>query len=291
MNLKSKRVVLTIPLLPNDIALDAILDNVSFTVLYSNKLCKYNLDSEIIFEYDFENEIVDGKILVKEGLIFIQDQINSVLTIISKNDNINSDNESAFYSRRFEISKFTIDPSCKVLVGIKDKEILIFDILSGNLLETIITNKQLVDVAILDNFKFLSVLDMDSHIHLLSNCSHFNSVMNRLVFGMTASTLKIPIIKKETNFYKDLMIYKSSNVENDHELIIKGLSQDETKSLLKLISENMKTDFFNSQKLLNKVLLYKNSMISSEDIEIINVSVNEKLKEIEDDVLRGLSSL
>lgn len=312
MNIKSKRVVLVLPIPQDNEAIDAWLDNYSFTVLFSNKMCKYNLKSEILFQCDLTKNIKDGSLYCYGKLYFITDY--SILTVISHEDRFNTRTSDKYnvgvgYDRKvsetnpnrndmdsivlrtFEVSRFTVDSSCKVLVGIKDANILIFDVLTGNLLETIPTNKILVDVVILDSFKFICVLDSNSQIHLLSNLSHFNSTIDSSILGTTVIPQEISIVKKEGNFYKDLMLYKSFASTADHDLVLKGLTRPEVKELLGIIRGNIQKDFFASQRLLNKLLLYKNGIIEASDLIEIKEEVNRKLKEIEENVLKSIGAL
>lgn len=286
MNLKSKRIVLTFPISSDDIVLDAIFNNNSFTVLYSNKIVQYCLESKLIFEYNLEIALSKGSLRVNKELYFVMNYEKDELLVISplKNDNY------VFNIRKFNISKYVIDDFCKILIGINKNSVLVFDILSGNQLEVIETNKTLIDVAILDNLKFIALLDSDSHVHILSK-QYFSSNINDVIYGTSKSILEVPMIKKESNFYKDLMIYKSYSNTSDYDLIIRGLNKDEVKELLQIIKKNLKTDFFSSQKLLNKILLYKNSLISKADIFEIKESVDQKLKEIEECVLKGINNL
>ncbi|ELA42287.1 uncharacterized protein VICG_00687 [Vittaforma corneae ATCC 50505] len=314
MNLVSKRVVLALPVPLGKEVIDACLDNYSLTVLFSNTMCKYNLDMDVIFQYELPKSIKSGRLDCYDKLYFIND--HSMLTVISHEDclskkaengcNIGNNNTTEYNRdipkaksngmnsivfRTFDITKFTVDSSCNVLVGIKHTEILIFDISTGNLLETISTNKNLIDIAILDNFKFICALDSDSQIHLLSNLSHFNATTDSSTLSATITSYEVPVVKKESNFYKDLVLYKSFTSKTDHDLVLKGLTKLEVKELLEIIRKNIQKDFFASQKLLNKLLLYKNSIIEATDLIEIKEEVNRKFKEIEENILKSIGML
>lgn len=289
MNLKSKRVVLTHNINPGETVIDGFLDGASFSILYSNQICKYDFSSKVLFQYALPHSVESGNLQVcQETFFVVQKKIPRLTVIFTDVQGLDATNVSV---REFEISSFSIDPSCKIIVGIKEMDILIFDILSGNLLERIITNKMLAGVAILDNIKFICVLDSESQVHLLSNLYHIGCITRFDIQETAEVPLKISIAKKESNFYRDLMLYKSFSTTSDHDLIIKGLTESEVKEMLAIVMKNIDNDFFSSQKLLNKILLYKSSIIDQQDLIEIKGKVDEKLRILENTVLKGIGYL
>lgn len=286
MNLKSKRVICTLKHESNDNvsvnALSGILENDSFTLLTTNSIQSYDFNCKMIFNYKLEQNLTKGTLEKHENMFFISNQ-DSNLTVISLDS-------TPAISRTFDVDQYAV--SSRVLVGISNNLIKIFDIPTGSLIDTIETNKCLKSIALLDDFKFVAILDSNSSVHILSNQSHFNSIVNMKASGTSKSQIKIPVIKKESNFYKDLVIYKNFNSStNDLETLIKTMSKDEIKQMLEMIKANIKTEFFESQKILSKILLYKSKMIESEDIKEIYSEVEVKLKEIEENVLTSIGYL
>ncbi|KAM0680755.1 WD repeat-containing protein 36 [Glugoides intestinalis] len=309
MNIKSKRVVLTMPIEKKDKAIDACIENKYFTVLFSDRICRFNFLLEIIYKVSLKKEISTGKIEKNNKMYFVTDHSDPKypkLTVISeesKFSDISSDDTQASQvlnekhvevsqlKREFNISKFIIDPSGRVIVGIIENEVLIFDISTGSLLDTISSNKNLVDVAILDNMKFIAVLDSNSQLHLLSNLSHFNLIKNSSIFEASYYGLDVSLTKIESTFYKDLMLYKSFDSKADTDLVLKGLSKEEVEELLVIIRKNIKKDVFNIQKVLRKLLLYKASFIEPESIAEIKEEVEKKTKEMEESLLKSMGYL
>lgn len=287
MNIKSKRVILTHPLPSDEETIDGCLDNSFFTVLTSKRLTKYNLKCEVMFEYPVKNEIKTGSLRRCQDLYFILDSERTILTVVSS-ENVSSAGEAL--TREFPLSKFSLDPACKVIVGIHEKDVFIYDIMTGSLIEKISTSVELADVAVLDGFKFIALLDARSGVHLLSNLAHFGASHGSTVTGVAAGLTNIPVVKKESSFYKELVLYKSFAAA-DHDLVLRGLTKEEVKELLELITNNIEKDFFNSQKLLNRLLLYKSRLIEPCDISKIKAVVNRKLAEIEENVLRSVGEL
>lgn len=284
MNIKSKRVVCTLKLEEMSVVVSGDLDNDSFILLFSDKIQTYDFDLKLISNIDLSNNFSGSSISKQGNMFFLQNNEKNNLLVI------NSDPNSPI-SRSFEIENFAVDS--KILIGTAGTKIKIFDLQTGSLIDIVETNKKLRDITILDDFKFVAVLDDDSNVHILSNQSHFNSIVNSKLTGISNTKLNIPTVKKDNNFYKELLISKNFNAANVSELneIIQALSKDEANEMLKMIHKNLKNEFFGTQKLLSKLLLFKNKDLDAEIVKEIEVEVGSKLKEIEQKALKTLGFL
>lgn len=283
INVKSKRIVYV---LKEKGVLDALLDNDGFTVLTEQHLTKYDLKGTEVFQIKLADKIEsnceDQLPLLKEhlGIYFIMDRTRGILSLISPGSPM----------RHFMVDAFTVDDTCRIVVGIKDYEVIIFDISSGTAIDRLTTSQKLIDVALLDGLKFICLLDKDSQVHLLSNLSQFNSfVLTQLLIPAPRSTIQIA--KKQGTFYKDLALFKEFDAATDQDLILKGLTKAEVKELLVVLADALGTDFFGVQQILNKLLLYKSKDIDADSIGEIRDKINRRLEELEDVVLSGIGKL
>lgn len=283
MNIKSKRVICTLKLEIPCSLISGHLENDTFTILTHDKVQTYDFDLNLIFNYDLSSKIESGNISKHENMLFIQ-SIDSDLLVVSCDS-------ACPISRTFNIQKYAV--SSRILIGILNDKIKIFDLPTGTLIDTVDTNKNLIDIAVLDDLKFVAVLDEDSDVHILSNQSHFNAIINSRATGVTKTKLEVPVIRKESNFYKEILVSKNFNTNNTQELenIIKAFNKDESNQILRMIQSNIKEEFYESQKLLSKLLLFKSKELDLEVLSEIQMEVEFKLKEIETKALKAIGYL
>lgn len=314
LNLKSKRIVIKIK---TQEFISGDMDNNIITVLSNKGITQYDYNGNIQHQFIFQNNIgnchlinypicesndfafrtfiieginiPDGSEITKYGnLIFIRSKLG-IYVISDKN------------CRLFIGNGYSLDPTHKIMTTTHGNSVYIYDIVSGTLLETVETNKELIDISIVSNgesFKFVALLDSDSHIHLLSNLSHFNSMKYSIIETSLIKNTKetVKIVKKDTSFYKDMIIFqetqnlKSANVV-DSDLIIKSLSASQVSQLVVLIKRNLADNFIETQKILNKLLKFKGRFIDIKDLEEIQSIVDSHVEEYENKVLVAIGYL
>lgn len=286
VNIKSRRTVTTLKFLPDDNPLDCYLSNEYYSIFYSDKIVCYSLKSEVISTHHLPRSYLSGKMDKRGDYYFVfgsfDNSSDKELTIHRFDDDKN------VVSKSFVVDGYCVDSGNKVLVGYKNQDILIFDISSGTIVETIVTNKIIKGIAVLDDLKFIAALDSFSDVHLLSNISHFNAIVNAKLYGSSKIQINSHPVKKESSFIKDLSLNFNLGKTSDADLLIKGLTAQETKDILQLITQNLDSDFFNMQKIIKKLILYKYDCIDKKDIEIINNKIKEKLDQFETSTLRCL---
>lgn len=292
MNIQSKRVILKFKA---DEFVSGDFDNENITILTKSFILLYNYNGkETNRHYFLESErlenfsvIISEKATIEKigNIFFIKDTYIYVYT-----DKL---------IRRFVGNSFSLDTSIKIMATVNDKYIYLFDLISGNILDRILTNKDLIDVAIVNHsgtFKYLLVLDNASDVHLLSNLSHFNSIKNEITsVQLIKQNFSQITIKKETSFYRDLMIFKDIQGLTEHlidsDLTIKALDKHQVNEILIFIKRGLIEDFYGTQNVLNKLLLYKSRFIPSEDLIYIQKLVNDYLIKYEEKVLKTKSYL
>lgn len=290
INLKSKRVVLS---MSSENALGGDLDCDSFTLLTPSGIYTYDYSTALVSSYEFTSSLDEnGKnkattpeeykdVRLIGNLYFLQ--LEKKVQIISRGT-----------CREFSGSRYSLDSSLRIMATVLGPEIFIFDIASGNIIDHIRSNKSFIDVCIMDNFKFLALLDDESNLHILSNASYFNAIHNFYATVKNDRKLFQPInvTKKSSNLYKDILVYKEdSDSKLDPDLLLKGLSKPQITELVQIVKKNPETDFYNTQPILNKILKYKIKYVDQSDLKLLLEIMSEKLKEYEDKVLKTLGYL
>lgn len=278
MNLKSKRLVLKME--KKDV-MDGDLSNETFTILTLSGIFTYNYASELQYQYDFGGEIEkDNAVGIRRigNLYFLQR--SRTVQIVSQ-----------ALCREFEGTRYSVDPTARIMATVSEQNVFLYDIVSGNVLDCLKTNKTVVDVVILDSLKFVGILDSEGDVHLLSNISHFNAIRNSSAMAESIAASSIQVVKKESTFYKDLMMYKDFQCKADPDMVLKGLDESEVRELAQIIKKNASTDFFSTQHVLNKVLMLKGSLIDPDDLRAISGLVRQKFDEFEEKVLKAIGYL
>lgn len=273
MNMKSKRVVLRMEM---ENPVDGDLDNETFTVLQPSGIFTYSYASELLYQYSVTG---DGVGIRKIGNIYFLQMPRTVQIISQK------------LCREFEGTRYSVDPAARIMAAVSGSRILLYDIVSGNTLDCLKTNKAMVGIAILDNLKFVGALDSESHVHLLSNISHFNAIHNSSAVTKLSIPPSIQVMQKSSTLYRDLLMYKDTQSKTDPDMVLKGMTRSEVSELIQIIKKNITTDFFGTQNVLNKVLLFKGRLISVDDLREISEIVRQKLDEFEKKVLKTVGYL
>lgn len=307
MNLKSKRVILKYKI---DDFIGGDFDNETFTILNNNEIITYDFNCKIISKTQFiSNKNINEKIWENNNDLNERISNENVYKVSVESNFLNISKIGNFYYlkgldniyiiskndvRIFKGSSYSLSSDYKIIATVFDKNIYLYDAISGNVIESLKTNKKVNDIVILNDFntfKYLAVLDSDSNIHLLSNLSHFNSMKNFQEFKLTPTVNNNSIVKKESSFYKDLLIFKESDAFIDSDLLVKSLKKEQVLQLTKLILKNIKIDFYGAQKVLNKLLLYKSQFIEREDLLEIQKEIEKNMEDYENKVLKTLSYL
>jgi len=290
INLKSKRVVLA---MNSENVLGGDLDCDSFTLLTPSGIYTYDYSTALVSSYEFTSSLDENgenkattpeeykDIRLIGNLYFLQ--LEKKIQIISHGT-----------CREFPGSRYSLDLSVRIMATVLGPEIFIFDIASGNIIDRIRANKSFIDVCIMDNFKFLVLLDDESNLHILSNASYFNAIHNFYATVKNDRKLFQPInvTKKSSNLYKDILIYKeNSDSKLDPDLLLKSLSKPQITELVQIVKKNLETDFYNTQPILNKILKYKIKYVDQSDLKLLLEIMSGKLKEYEDKVLKTLGYL
>jgi len=209
------------------------------------KIKGYNYNKDLLFVYEriggHENlRVSAGSSLTKKHNLKIFNQ----LLILQITDYIFIIFEGMI--KAYEGTSYSIDSTCKFMTTTLGRSIILYDILSGEVVEAVKFDKNLKDVLILSNLKFLVLLDEENQVHLLSNSSQFRKDWNEYLVSATAETA-MKIEKEKSTFYKQMLRHQDAmsnsgagakgNLELD--LRVKGLNMDEIMSLLEEIESSM----------------------------------------------------
>lgn len=284
MNLQSKRIVLEHesqqPILCGD------FNDEKFVIATATAIKSYNFRKEEIFSMDLEdtdstarieNKVDPCEIRIVGNLYFLKRAERLVIICNTT-------------SREFKAQRYALDPTNRFLAVIFDGEFCLYDVLSGNAIERMRGNVGFKDVAILDDLKFVALLDTEDNLHLLSNHSHFSKIHNSYMAARhTQRAIDIPVVKKESTFYKELALHKDFGGSPD--LLVKSLDREEVLALLIIVENNIDRDFHGTQSVLNKILAYKSHVLQPGDVARIAEKVQSKWREYEDRLVKCLGYL
>ncbi|KAI5173822.1 hypothetical protein PAEPH01_2046, partial [Pancytospora epiphaga] len=190
--------------------------------------------------------------------------------------------------KKFVAEKYTLDSANKYLAVITDGGFRLYDLVTGHVIDEMKGNIRFKDVVIIDNLKFIGLLDDEDGFHLFYNHTFFHRAHGTfLPANIGEMSLNIQMEKKESNFDKELAIYKRFGARTDD--LIKGLGKEEVSGLLRIIESNLEDP--TTQSVLARLLKYKNDMIEQSDVENILTQTEKQWKMNEDGLLKVLGYL
>lgn len=274
MNLKSKRVILEHR---EPGIVDGDLNNEKFAILTESGVKSFNYKKEEVFDYRFADGTRYGSVRIVGNLYFLKG--DGDLGIVCNAT-----------CRRFKADGYALDPTNKFLAVVRGHRFMLYDVLSGNMIEQLSGSVGFRDVVVVDGLKFVGLLDTENNLHLLSNHSFFTRANSTYLAQRRVDRPQAAAVaKKESNLSKEMACYKEFGTDPD--ALIRSLSKADILAFFKVIENNMAEDFHAAQAVLEKILRYKSYLVGPGEIEAISRRVRERWAEYEDKMVKCIGYL
>lgn len=191
-------------------------------------------------------------------------------------------------ARTFKADRYSLEPTNKFIATVYESKLVLYDLVSGRIVEQISANIAIKDAVLLDNLKFIGVLDVNDHFHLLFNQSYLESSRTSfMTVKQGKSTLNISLAKKKTDIAQAIAAHKEFGTSTED--IVRALGRPEILELLQLIENNIADA--SAINVLSKILQYKSHLIDQADVARLYALVSKKWESSEDVLIKTLGYL